>query len=50
LRSKNKDSSVRLDYVFCSNNFEVVDSGIIKNKSTERASDHYPIYAVLDIK
>ncbi len=50
LRSKNKDSAVRLDYIFCSDSFEVVDSGIIKNKSTEKASDHYPIYAILDIK
>jgi endonuclease/exonuclease/phosphatase family metal-dependent hydrolase len=50
LRCKNKDSAVRLDYIFCSNGFEIVDSGIVKNKSTEKASDHYPVYAVLDIK
>lgn len=49
LRSKNKDSAIRIDYLFCSDNFEVVESGIVKNKLTERASDHYPIYATLKI-
>ncbi|HLC78511.1 MAG TPA: endonuclease/exonuclease/phosphatase family protein [Candidatus Nanoarchaeia archaeon] len=48
-RSKNKDSSVRIDYIFCSKDIKVIDSGIIKNKFTEIASDHYPIYAVLEI-
>lgn len=50
LRSKNKDSASRLDYIFCSKNFKIVESGIIKNKLTEKASDHYPVYAVLEMK
>ncbi len=49
LRSKNKDSAIRIDYIFCSNNFKIVNSGIVKNKATEITSDHYPIYAVLGI-
>lgn len=49
LRSKNKDSAVRIDYIFCSKQFKIVESGIIKDKLTEQASDHYPIYAVLEI-
>ncbi|MEK6818913.1 MAG: endonuclease/exonuclease/phosphatase family protein [Nanoarchaeota archaeon] len=49
LRSSNKESAARMDYIFCSRNFKVVESGIIKNKFTEDASDHYPVYAVLEI-
>jgi len=40
---------MRIDYIFCSNDIKVVDSGIIKNILTEKASDHYPIYAILEI-
>jgi len=47
---KNKKAGIRLDYIFCSKNFEVLKSKIIKNKLTDIASDHYPIYAELDIK
>jgi hypothetical protein len=50
LRSKSKDSSGRMDYIFCSKDFNVLDSGIIKNKLTEMASDHYPIYSILELK
>lgn len=39
----------RIDYVFCSKDFKVIESGMIKNKLTEKASDHYPIYAILEI-
>jgi exonuclease III len=49
LRSKNKDSAIRIDYMFCSDNFEVVESGVVKNKLTERASDHYPVYATIKV-
>lgn len=49
LRSKNKESAIRVDYIFCTYDFKVLDSGIFKNKSTEMASDHYPIYATLEI-
>lgn len=48
-RNKNKDSAVRLDYIFCSDDIKVIDSGIIKNDFSENASDHYPIFAVLQI-
>lgn len=50
LRSKNKDSAIRIDYIFCSKNFKIVGSGIIKDRLTETASDHYPVYAVLETK
>lgn len=49
LRSKNKDSAIRIDYILCSKNFKVIDSGIIKDKLTEKISDHYPIYGVIEI-
>lgn len=47
--SKNKSSGIRIDYIFCSKDFKVIKSGILKNKMTEKASDHYPIYALLEI-
>ena len=40
---------IRIDYIFCSNDIKIIDSGIIKNILTEKASDHYPIYAILEI-
>lgn len=48
LISKNKDSAMRIDYIFCSKDFRILKSGILKNKFTEQASDHYPIYAILE--
>ena len=48
--SKNKDSAMRIDYIFCSNDIGVKDAYVVKNNFTEKASDHYPIVAVLDIK
>lgn len=42
-------SYMRIDYIFCSDDIKIVDSGIIKNILTEKASDHYPIYAILEI-
>lgn len=47
--SKDKSSGIRIDYVFCSREFKVLNSGIIKNKLTQEASDHYPIFAELEI-
>jgi endonuclease/exonuclease/phosphatase family metal-dependent hydrolase len=47
--SKYKKSGIRIDYIFCSRDFKIIDAGIIKNKLTELASDHYPVYAVLEI-
>ena len=49
LRSENKDSAVRIDYIFCSGNFKIIDAKIIKKITAEKASDHYPIYSVLEI-
>lgn len=48
--SKQKDTGSRIDYIFCSKEFKIIESGIIKNEKTEMASDHYPIYAILEIK
>lgn len=47
--SKDKSTGIRIDYIFCSKEFKVVDSGIIKNSFSENSSDHYPIYAILEI-
>ena len=47
--SKDKSSGIRIDYIFCSEEFKVLNSGIIKNRFTEEASDHYPIFAELEI-
>ena len=49
LLSKDKSSAIRIDYIFCSKDFKILKSGIIKSKLTENASDHYPIYAILEI-
>ena len=46
---KSKSFPHRIDYIFCSNDLKVLNSGIIKNRLTEKASDHYPIYAILEI-
>lgn len=43
------NSYARYDYIFCSNNFKIIDSGIVKNELTEKASDHYPVYTILEI-
>ena len=50
LMSKNKNGAIRMDYIFCTEDFNVLDSGIIKNNLTEMVSDHYPVYAVLEVK
>lgn len=46
---KNKKSVMRIDYIFCSKNFKVINAEIIKNKLTDMASDHYPIYAEMEL-
>lgn len=48
--SLDKNAASRIDYIFCSKDFKVLDAGIVKNELTEEASDHYPIYAVLELK
>jgi endonuclease/exonuclease/phosphatase family metal-dependent hydrolase len=47
--SKDKSTGIRIDYLFCSLDLRIIESGIIKNKLTEQASDHYPTYIVLDM-
>jgi endonuclease/exonuclease/phosphatase family metal-dependent hydrolase len=49
LCSKDKSTGIRIDYIFCSKDFKILKSGIIKNKLTEKVSDHYPVYAILEI-
>ncbi len=49
LFSKEKDSGLRIDFIFCSKEFKINDAGIIVNNLTNKASDHYPVYAVLEI-
>ena len=49
LMSKNKDASARIDYLFLTPNLKVIKSGIIKKSVTEKISDHYPIYVILEI-
>lgn len=46
-RANKKTGTIRIDYIFCSKEFKVVDSGVLKNELSEIASDHYPIYATL---
>ena len=43
------NSFARYDYIFCSNDFKITHSGVIKNELAEKASDHYPIYATLEL-
>jgi endonuclease/exonuclease/phosphatase family metal-dependent hydrolase len=50
LRSKEKDSRIRIDYIFCSKHFKIIDADVIQDKCTELASDHYPTYALLELK
>ena len=47
--SVNKDSGTRIDYIFCSEEFKIKDAEIIVNELTNKASDHYPISAVLEV-
>ncbi|MEK6924730.1 MAG: endonuclease/exonuclease/phosphatase family protein [Nanoarchaeota archaeon] len=48
--SKDKRSGVRIDYIFASPDIKVKDSYVIQNALTNKASDHHPVVAVLDIK
>ncbi len=47
---KQKEDLIRIDYIFCTSDWKILDAGIIKNKLAEKASDHYPVYAVLETK
>ena len=48
--SKDKDSAIRLDYIYCSPDFNVKNAYIVQNKLTNKASDHHPVVAVLERK
>lgn len=50
LLSTDKGSGMRCDYIFCSDDFSVEDAGVIKSPDTEKASDHHPIYAILNLR
>ena len=47
--SPHKNSAIRIDYIFCSPDFKIKEAYILKNSATERASDHYPVVAVLEV-
>jgi len=49
LSDKDKSAASRIDFIFVSKNINIIDANIIKNNLAEIASDHYPIYAVLEI-
>ncbi len=43
------DPALRLDYIFCSKDIKIISSKVIKNKMSEKASDHYPIITEIEI-
>lgn len=47
--SKNKDSGMRMDFIFTSPDFRTVDAYVINNELTNKASDHHPTVAVLEL-
>lgn len=49
LNGSTTDSASRVNYILSSQDIKVKNAGIIKNELTEMASDHYPIYAELEI-
>lgn len=49
MRSKDKNSGARIDFIFVRKGLNVIDAGIITDKETEVASDHYPVYAIIEI-
>jgi len=46
--SKDKRSGMRMDFIMCSPDFLVEDAYVVKNQNAEKASDHYPVVAVLE--
>jgi len=48
--SEDKRSGIRIDYIFCSPDLKIEDAYVVKNNSTNQASDHYPVVAVLNTK
>lgn len=48
--SKDKSSSMRIDFIFSSPDVQVLETRVIKNKDTDFTSDHYPIVGRFKIK
>lgn len=45
---KDGDAGARMDYIFCSPDVNIVDSGIYTKAPASVASDHFPVWATLD--
>ena len=43
-------AGVRMDFFFVSPEIKVIDAYVLKDKNTAKASDHYPIVGVFDVK
>jgi exonuclease III len=48
--SSDKNSGVRIDYIFCSPHFKVEDAKVIQTKDSNSASDHYPVTSILKLR
>jgi endonuclease/exonuclease/phosphatase family metal-dependent hydrolase len=48
-RYQTADSKARIDYIFHSADIKIKDAYTLMNKQTDRASDHYPLVATLEI-
>ena len=44
-----RESAMRIDYFFISPKVKVLEARVIKNELSEKASDHYPIWAKFEI-
>ncbi len=42
-------AQIRIDYIFVSSEFRVLDAEIIKRPPTDEVSDHYPVVATLEL-
>jgi endonuclease/exonuclease/phosphatase family metal-dependent hydrolase len=47
---ENLDPPVRIDYIFVSDHFEILESRIIENRDSMLASDHLPVVSVLSLE
>lgn len=43
------DKGARMDYIFCSDDIEIKDAGIYNKSPAGTASDHFPVYAVIEV-
>lgn len=48
--SLTKNSAIRIDYFFVSKDVKIIDAYTVKNEHSEKASDHYPIAGIFEIK